>query len=366
MQVFNFYLKRILKRRMTFLLLILLPVMFTGMVLQQYKEAAKVTLTMYIKDPVIKDYVSEFLRKQKVIVTEVINQKESLESNDNLGIVMDQSLHAVYQHPNDIQITQYARERNFNSKSLEVKLNSIFSTIQTLAKNSDDVDSFRDNMKEMKKSHASLGIKQQIAGSPHAAILTSTFNMIVFIMVFLTMTNTILFLHDKLHTTTQRILISTKSRLNYYVQTVGVFAFIGIAQFAFMLLLMTAVFNIDLELTTGKILTLLLAYGMLNIISAGLGLLLVSRTTKPSTGRLLVTVVSLPLAMLGGTLWPASIMPDTMQKIAKGIPTYWVTEMNTQMFSGFSDHTYWAELSLLLMGSCVIFFLLTRVKSGDI
>ncbi|MFD0047781.1 ABC transporter permease [Actinomycetes bacterium NPDC127524] len=366
MRIFNFYLKRIFKRKLTFLLLILLPVMFTGMVVQQYKEATKVTLTMYIKDSVIKDYVSEFLKKQKVTVTEAKTRKEAMESSDNLGIVMAQGLNDVYQKPDDIQITQYARETNFNSKSLEVKLNSIFSTIQTLAKNSGDVNAFRDNMKDMKNSQASLGIKQKILGNPNATVLTSTFNMIVFIMVFLTMTNTLLFLRDKVHTTTQRILISTKSKLNYYIQTVGVFAFIGIAQFALMLLLMNAVFKIDLELTSVKILTLLLAYGLLNVISAGLGLLLVSRTTKQSTGRLLVTVVSLPLAMLGGTLWPASIMPEAMQKIAKVIPTYWVTEINTQMFSGFSEKTQWIDLSCLLAGACIIFFLLTRVKSGEI
>ena len=95
--------------------------------------------------------------------------------------------------------------------------------------------------------------------------------------LFLTMTNTMLFLGDKIHMTTQRVLLSTHSRLNYYLQTVGVFAAIGIAQFLLMLLLMSTVFQIDLALSIGQLLLLVAAYGLLNIIAAGIGLLLVSR-----------------------------------------------------------------------------------------
>ncbi|QSF44032.1 MULTISPECIES: ABC transporter permease [Paenibacillus] len=368
MRIFELYLKRIVKRRLTLIFMVLLPILFTFMVVTQYNDATKVTLALYAPDPAVDSYVSAMLEKQDVTLIHAEDADSAIKSSANLGIVFSQTADELYASPDGMKIESYAKETNFNSKSLEVKLNSVFSSLQTLAKNAPDAGAFKQNMKLMEGSPAPIKVEPSILGNPHAVVLTSTFNMIVFIMLFLTMTNTLLFLGDKVHSTTERVLLTAKNKLSYYLQTVSVFAAIGVVQFLLMIALMSGAFGIDLELSASHLLLLVLAYGLLNVIAAGIGLLLVSRTTKQSTGRLLVTVVSLPLAMLGGTLWPSSIMPEGMQRFARILPTRWITELNTELFSGFSGNSGAVTTHFISLFGCaaVIFLLLTRVKTQDI
>lgn len=368
MRIFELYLRRIFKRKLTFIFILLLPILFTFMVVSQYNDATKVTLALYVEDKAVDTFVTSNLEQQGVTLIHEGKAEDVVHNDANLGIVLTASAEELYANPDGFKIDSYVQESNYNSRTLEVKLNSIFSALKTLAKNAPNAEVFKTNMQQMVDSPAPFKVQQSILGNPNAVVLTSTFNMIVFIMLFLTMTNTLLFLGDKVHMTTARVLLSARSKLSYYLQTVGVFAAIGVGQFLLMIVLMTAVFQIDLEISAARLLLLVLAYGLLNIIAAGIGLLLVSRTTKQSTGRLLVTVVSLPLAMLGGTLWPSSIMPEGMQKFAKILPTQWITELNNEMFSGFSgsNGAITTHFISLLAGAAVIFLLLTRVKTEDI
>jgi ABC-type multidrug transport system permease subunit len=350
---------------MTFLMMILLPIMATFMVVSQYNEATKVSLTLYADDPKMESYVSRMLKNQNVEVVTAKHQQEAMDHQTNLGIVLTQKLKDIYQNPQALKAKMYEKDVSFNSKTLEVKMNSILSTIQTLAKNSATQTLFEENLDKVEKDSSTIGFKTKTLGNPNAVILTSAFNMVVFVMIFWTMTSTLLFLDDKFHSTTQRFLLTTKSKFSYYVQTIGVFALIGVMQFLLMLVLLVTVFKIDLGISAQQLLLLIAAYGLLNIIAAGLGLLLVSVTTKKSTGQLLAKVVALPLAMLGGTLWPAAIMPEAMQKVAAFLPTYWLTEINNQLFTGLQGAvgSYFIKLMICTV---VIFGLLSRVRSENV
>ncbi|MCG7377901.1 ABC transporter permease [Paenibacillus sp. ACRSA] len=368
MRVFELYLKRIFKRKLTFILILLLPVVFTYSVVAQYEEATKVTLTMYIEDATVNSYVSDMLKKQNVTITQASSADDAIHHRTNLGIVFTPTIADITANPDTLNVSSYVNEPSVNSNSLQVKLNSVFSVLKTLAKNTTSEQSLTTSMQEAAAASAPIQVEQKILGNPNAVVLTSSFNMIVFIIMFLTMTNTLLFLGDKVHTTTQRLLLAAGSKLSYYLQTVSVFAVIGVGQFILMVALMTGVFQIDLSLSVGELLLLVLAYGLLNMIAAGLGLLLISRTSKMSTGRLLITVVSLPLAMLGGTLWPSSIMPEGMQKLAQILPTQWITELNNDMFSGFTGNSSMIAVHIISLFACaaIIFLLLTRVRTEDI
>ncbi|MBH5320076.1 ABC transporter permease [Paenibacillus sp. GSMTC-2017] len=368
MLVFELYMKRILKRKLTFVLLILLPILFTYSVVAQYEQATKVTLTVYAEDAELGAFVTGMLEKQGVTIKQAEKADDAIGHNTNLGIVLNETVNGVYANPDDLSIAMYEKGKSFTSSSLEVKLNSVFSVLKTIAKNAPDEGAFLDGIKKAAESEPPIQVQSSILGNPNAVILTSTFNMIVFIIMFLTMTNTMLFLGDKVHTTTQRILLASFSKLSYFMQTAAVFAVIGVTQFLFMIALMSGVFQIDLGLNIGELLLLVLAYGVLNVVAAGIGLLLVSRTTRLSTGRLLITVVCLPLSMLGGTLWPSSIMPEGMQKIASILPTNWITELNDAMFSGFTDNVAVVAMNItsLFLLAAVLFLILMRVRTENI
>ncbi|WP_310551701.1 ABC transporter permease [Paenibacillus glufosinatiresistens] len=368
MRVFELYMKRIIRRRMTLILILVLPIVFTYSVVAQYKQAQQVTLTLYAKDAAVGAYVTGMLEKQDVIVKQADSREEAADSSSNLGVVLTQSASEVYSGKGAVTALKYAKEQSFNSSSLEVKINSVLSVMQTLARNAPDEGAFAASLKKAAEAKPAIEVHRSILGNPNAVVLTSSFNMIVFIIMFLTMTNTMLFLGDKVHTTTQRILLAAYSKLSYYIQTAAVFAVVGVVQFLIMIGLLTAVFRIELTLSPVQLLLLILAYGLLNVVAAGIGLLLVSRTTGNATGRLLISVVCLPMAMLGGTLWPSSIMPESMQRLARILPTNWITEVNAEMFSGFGRHAGEIALHIGSLGvlAVLLFLLLMRVRTENI
>ncbi|GMK38586.1 permease [Paenibacillus sp. CCS19] len=368
MRVFELYARRIMKRKLTLVLIIVLPVLFTYSVVAQYDSATKLTVTTYVEDAALDHYLTAMLEKQEVTVTRAETEDDAIHYDGDVGLVLTATVKDVLAKPDELAAAFYSEGGSLGVGSLQIKLNSILSVLQTLAHNSADEASFEANLAKSEQSAAPIQVKQSIIGNPNAVVLTSAFNMIVFIMLFLTMTNTMLFLGDKIHMTTQRVLLSTYSRLSYYLQTVGVFAAIGIAQFLLMILLMSTVFQIDLSLSIGQLLLLVAAYGLLNVIAAGIGLLLVSRTTRLSTGRLLISVVSLPLAMLGGTLWDASIMPEGMQKLSRLLPTGWITQLNREVFSGTGSYSQAVVVHMACLAACaaVLFLLLSRVKTENI
>lgn len=365
MKLFELYMKRIFKRKLTFLMMILLPIMATFMVVNQYNESSKVSLAIYVSDSKVENYIETMLENQNVEVITVKNEQEAMDHQANLGIILTQSVKDIYKNPQKLETKMYEKDVSFSSKSLEVKMNSILSTIQTIAQNSTTQTVFEENLEKVEKDGSSINFRVETLGNPSAVILTSAFNMVVFIMIVLTMTNTLLFLNDKIHSTTQRFLLTTKSKFSYYAQTVSVFALIGVIQFLLMLVLLVTIFKIDLGVSIQQLFLLIAAYGLLSIIASGIGLLLVSATTKVSTGRLLVVVVSLPLAMLGGTLWPSQIMPEKMLRISNFLPTYWLTEINSQLFAGHQVQVTSYFIKLIIC-TIVIFGLLSRVRSENV
>ena len=159
--------------------------------------------------------------------------------------------------------------------------------------------------------------KTSVVGNANSTVLVSSFNMIVFVMLLLTMSNLVMFIKDKTHMTTQRILLAARSKLDYYVQLVALFATLAVFEFGVMLAAMTWIFHVPLGLSPLRIGLLVSAFALFNVFAIGLGLLLVSRTTQESVGRLMITAVTLPMAMLGGALWPLSIMPGWMQTASR-------------------------------------------------
>lgn len=301
MQIFKLYMRRTIKRKWTFVLLILLPIIFTFLVAAQYQKISHLNLTTYVENKSMN-----------------INETKTLKS-----------LTGYYNYKSDYSETEKVNgQKEFPTSKIE-----------------------------------SSNLKNQ-----YVSILTSTFNMIVSVTVFLSMINTLLFSRNQTDSTTERILLTAKNKFSYYLQVVEAITVVTIAQLVLMIILIIYFFKIDLIISMKELFLLLLVYGLLIILVIGLGLILRKQTAKSSTGRLLVIIVALLPTILGGTLWPIAIMPEWLQAIAKILPTYWVTEINNQVFYGLERNEYKMLIYCIALFSCIwlIFFMLTRMKNKHI
>jgi ABC-type multidrug transport system permease subunit len=364
--VFMFYSRRVLKRPMTLLVSLVLPLALAYGVVLQYESSSSLTVHVSVSDPVLRHLITKELRSGDVAVETVSRSDRS--SVSGVLVALDQSVEDVYASPTDFAPVVSARTTTATTALLSARADAVLSAVPYLARSSTSEAAFVESLRSFETSTSPLDTEATVVGNENSVVLVSAFNMIVFVMLLLTMTNIMMFLKDKSSTTTQRVLAGTTTKLGYYLQIVLVFAVLGVAELLVIIGAMTLLFDIPLGVSLGRVLTLVGAYALLNVFAIALGLLLVSRTTKESVGRIVVTAVVLPLSMLGGALWPLSITPDWMQKAAAVLPTTWVTQLNASLFSGFEPSTWDVARPLLLLAlvSVALFALLSRVPSDRV
>ncbi len=366
MSVFLLYGRRLLKRPMALIIAVVMPIVLVQGVVLQYKSATALQVTISVPDTTLRGFVTDELDQAGLKYTSVPVAERS--STGGVLLAVDGTAAEVAGHPEKLAAKVSYGRLNANNVLLATRMNGIASTLAYLAQNAPTEAALGRELTAYEKEAAPLSTTTRVIGNTNSTVLVSSFNMIVFVMLLLTMSNLVMFIKDKTHMTTQRILLAARSKLDYYVQLVALFASLAVFEFGVMLAAMTWIFHVPLGLTPVRGGLLVGAFALFNVFAIGLGMLLVSRTTQESVGRLLITAVTLPMAMLGGALWPLSIMPGWMQSVAQVLPTTWVTNLNASLFSGFSLDV-WAlarPIGLLVGMACVMFVVLSRINSEKI
>jgi linearmycin/streptolysin S transport system permease protein len=366
MAVFLLYARRLLRRPFTLVVAVVLPLVMVQAIVLQYDAATSFGVTLSVPDKTLHDLVTTELRKASVTYQDVPVADRSRATGVLLSI--DGTADGIVGHPELLRASTTYSTPSSNNVLLAARMNGIVSTISDLAQNSASRPQLAATIARFEAEPAPVRSDTTVIGNPRNTVLVASFNMIVFIVLLLTMSTIMTFIRDKNTTTSQRILVATRSKLTYYAQLVSLFAAIGVAELLVMVAAMVWGFGIPLGLSAGRVVLLAAAFLLFTVFAIALGLLLVSRTTKESTGRLLVTTVTLPMAMLGGALWPLSIMPQWMQRVAEILPTTWLTELNGVLFSGFhySAWTVARPLVLLVAVGGVLFLALGRVASEKV
>lgn len=366
MSVFLLYGRRLLKRPMALLIAVVMPIVLVQGVVLQYKSATGLQVAISVPDSTLRGFVTAELRQADLAYTEVAVADRA--ATGGVLLAIDGSASAVAGHPERLAAkVSYARV-NANNVLLATRMNGIASTLAYLARNAPTEAALGQAITAYGQEKPPVATTRRVIGNTNATVLVSSFNMIVFVMLLLTMSNLVMFIKDKSHMTTQRILVAARSKLSYYVQLVSLFASLAVFEFAVMLAAMTWLFHVPLGLSPVRMGLLVAAFALFNVFAITLGMLLVSRTTQESVGRLLITAVTLPMAMLGGALWPLSIMPGWMQHLAQILPTTWVTSLNASLFSGFalSVGDLARPLGLLAGLAGLMFVVLSRINAEKI
>ncbi len=366
MSIFLLYARRLLKRPFVLLVALVMPIVLVQGVILQYRGATSLSVAVSVPDAALRGFVVGELDQQGVGHT--IVDPDARASAPGVLVTIDGTLEKIAGDPKALDATVTYGRTNANNVLLATRMNSVVSTLAHLAQNSPTPTELTAAMKAYDAASPGLTTTTHVIGNTNSTVLVSSFNMIVFVMLLLTMSNILVFIKDKTSTTSQRIVISARSKLSYFAQLVGLFAAIAVAEFAVMLAAMTWLFHVPLGLPLDRVAVLVVAFVLFNIFAIALGLLLVNRTTMESVGRLLVTAVTLPMAMLGGALWPLTIMPTWMQNAAQVLPTTWVTQLNGTVFSGFTASPWSVARPLvLLVAACALLLgMLSRLPAERI
>lgn len=111
---------------------------------------------------------------------------------------------------------------------------------------------------------------------------------------------------------------------------------------------------------------LFLVLFILGIVAVGIGMITVAFSKSSAEAGNLSTLIVSPTCMLGGCLWPLSLMPEKLQKVSNFIPQKWAIDAIGKLQKGLSLGDIKMNIFIML-GFALVFFALAafKMKNSD-
>ncbi|MFD0048050.1 ABC transporter permease [Actinomycetes bacterium NPDC127524] len=165
-------------------------------------------------------------------------------------------------------------------------------------------------------------------------------------------------LSEKQSRTYFRLLSAPVNARQYIASNIIVNMIVMSFQVLLTLILMTAVFHIDILIPFWEAAAVLLLFAL---ISVGISLIVTSFSNSRNAAGALQNLIVIPTVMLSGCFWPVEVMPDSIQKIAVFLPQRWVLDTLSKLQEGSTLLHLYLNL-LILISFASVFFLLAIYK----
>ena len=181
-------------------------------------------------------------------------------------------------------------------------------------------------------------------------------------MLFLALYATMHLLKDRENRTFHRVMTAPLSQRSYLLQIIGCFLAILLMQMTGVFLIARFLLNLYLGVNT---LALYGVMGVFALVCVAFGIAIASLVKTTRQAGTLASLLTTPMAMLGGLLWPREIMPEILQHIGMFLPTTWMMDAaNKVIVSGRFLDAGW-EVAILLLFA-LVFFLMGSWRRVDI
>ncbi|MDQ0089660.1 ABC-2 type transport system permease protein [Paenibacillus anaericanus] len=331
MKIFNFYLFRISRNWLMFLLIILLPIAHIYTTYLQYQTNFQYRIGVVDQsDDQLSRLLIEQLSKSNVAIVKQDTVKEledKLISNEvQYALVIDQGLEQdVLDNKSFAKIRGFSLTDDNNSIPLKLKLNSFLSSTKTIAGiEFKDISEFSAALSRLEQT--TFNISEKYEGDKIKDTYIGLINVLAFDIFFLLISMSLVFLKDKERGIYERILVSPTTSISYYLQSTFLFVVYGMIQFFIahgfinQLLGTKVILPHFLQISAGTILYVACL--------ALIGQMIVALSKNMKVGVSLLPIFVLPLGMLSGQLWPREIMPTFLQQVSSVFPTSWIVMFN--------------------------------------
>jgi len=162
----------------------------------------------------------------------------------------------------------------------------------------------------------------------------SSLGYIAISMMFLITFATMMVIQDKMFGVYDRLVVSPLKLSSYYLQNLLSYFVVSVIQIILMFEIIPNVVDVKFGNTTQDMgyLFIICCCFALDCISIGV---VVSRfTSKTLVAGSLVSLVNVPMLMLGGCFWPREIMPETLRRMGDFMPTTWFLQAAEKVMHG--------------------------------
>ena len=185
-------------------------------------------------------------------------------------------------------------------------------------------------------------------------------------MMFLMSFATTLLLEDKVNRVYSRILTTPTTRASYLLQHLLSYVIVAAVQVVLIITLLPVIMEGELSFgdTFGVTLQVMLVTLIFATACIAIGLT-ISRFSKNNVvAGAFVSLVNLPVLMLGGCMWPRDLMPEWLQKVSEFVPTTWFLKAAEEVLYENGLGAAWKEIALLL-GLAVVLITVSFVVETD-
>lgn len=205
---------------------------------------------------------------------------------------------------------------------IELKVASYISASREMAKASKGNEStFYDGLTDYMKSHYQVKHSNFDSSiTEEVGMAVDTMGYLAFDIAFLMAFATTLVLEDKLLGIYRRIHVTPLKEIQYYAQNLLSYTLVALIQISVVVFVLPKMVDISYGENTLGVVGICTCFAGVCI---ALGLIISKFSKTNLVANALVTIIELPMLMLGGCLWPSEIMPDTLQKIGEFMPSRW-------------------------------------------
>lgn len=180
---------------------------------------------------------------------------------------------------------------------------------------------------------------------------------VAFGIAFLMMYATTLVLEDKIHGVYNRTCVTPLGMTNYYVQNLLSFFCVAVIQIVLLFAILTRWTGLSYGETASDVVQTALVCLSFSLTCIAFGLLASHIAKTVLMANSLVMLVNVPVLMLGGCLWPRSIMPKFMQTMGDYVPTTWFLKAAKEVLYGKGILSVWQYVGGML-GLAVLFIVI--------
>lgn len=369
MTIFMNNLKRIFGRPVNIVFMLVVPVLLNVFIISVSSGDTKYNIGVRDLDQ------SAFTKEIKNQMEEICQVTVIEESDDLKQMVLNADVDIAVEfekgytdgliQEGEVKVHTYALNDTNTTDSGQMYLKSLIEAARVIGKAAGgEEQAFYDGMDAYyQKAYKVEYDKFKTSISEKVDLGVQSLGYVAFGMVFLMTFATMMILEDKLNGVYDRICVTPLSMFCYFMQNLFSFLIVAVIQIVLLFAILINWIGLSYGQTIGDVIETGMVCAAFAMVCISIGVIAsrFAKTTLMATS--VTTLVNMPFLMLGGCLWPRSIMPDMMQKIGEFVPTTWFLKASEQVMYGKGILSVWPYVGGMLVLSFVLIIIAYKVKT---
>lgn len=328
MTIFLYNLKRILTKPLNIICMIVVPIVFNLLFISMSMTEVKYNVGIVDLDQskFTLQLANEITDQYDLITLEQDDIQDAVINGDvDCAIVFEKGFTEKIIRGEDVNAKIYSLNDTNSSVPLTNYFKSYMNAVIEIGKacGGDEVkfysgmDDYYSKVYKLEYKEMSESLSKQIDTA------VTSLGYIAISMMFLMTFSTMLVIQDKMYGVYDRLIVTPLKNSSYYLQHLLSYFVVSVIQIVLMLDIIPNLVDVKFGSTMKDTFHLFIVCCCFAIDCISIGVLVSRFTNKTLVAGSFISLLNIPMLMLGGCFWPREIMPETLRKIGDFMPTTW-------------------------------------------